>query len=156
MNSGDGGGARPAVVAVSREGMAIDRREGVDWDALREEYLAGGIGMKALAAKWGISRYAVEQRARAEDWVALRDARAVEPKDSDVEIARRTRRQMLKRLERMAEAMPTDAVTERKTQEDSTVSLFKLRDLTAAYKELTGDLPLGDDAPETVRVVVDP
>ena len=59
-------------------------------------------------------------------------------------------------LDDMAETMRADPVTERKTQEDSTVSLFKLRDLTAAYKELTGDLALEGGEAETLRVIVDP
>ena len=68
----------------------------------------------------------------------------------------RVRRQLLMKLEKMAEAMPTDAVTERKSQDDSAVSLFKLRDLTAAFKEVTGDLGLEDEEKEPVRVIIDP
>ena len=63
---------------------------------------------------------------------------------------------MLMKLERMAETMPADPVTERKTQEGSTVYLFKLRDLTAAYKELTGDMTLDGGEAEALRVIVDP
>lgn len=129
----------------------------MDWDALREEYVAGGIGQRALAEKHGVPFSEVKKRAAAEKWTALRDGRgdAAEGDASDAEIALRVRRRLLMKLERMAEAMPSDAVTERKSQDDSAVSLFKLRDLTAAYKELTGDLPLEEER-ETVRVIVDP
>jgi len=41
-------------------------------------------------------------------------------------------------------------------EEDSTVSMFKLRDMTAAYKELTGDMSLDDGESGAVRVIVDP
>ena len=136
--------------------MDIERHEGVDWSALREEYLAGGIGQRALAEKHGVPFSALKRRATGEGWKVQRDARAGSSEDSDTEIARRTRRKMLMKLERMAETMPADPVTERKTQEDSTVSLFKLRDLTAAYKELTGDLALEGGEAETLRVIVDP
>ena len=136
--------------------MAIERHEGVDWSALREEYLAGSVGQKALAEKHGVPYSALRHRAAEEGWKALRDARAGQQEDSDAQIARRTRRKMLMKLERMAETMPADPVTERKTQEGSTVSLFKLRDLTAAYKELTGDMTLDGGEAEALRVIVDP
>ena len=60
---------------------------------------------------------------------------------------------MLK-LEEATDVIPRDA-TEMKVQEDSqTVKLLKLRDLTAAYKELAGDLP-AEDADGGSRVVID-
>ena len=134
--------------------MGIEGR----WDALRAEYVAGGISQRALAEKYDISYGALKRRAAEEGWTALRDGRArdVDARESDSQIALRVRRRMLMKLERMAEDMPAEAVTERKSQDDSAVSLFKLRDLTAAYKELTGDLGLDGGEREPVRVIVDP
>ena len=127
---------------------------------MRAEYIAGGIGQRALAEKHGVKYGELRRRAGEEKWTALRDGRipnGESPEDaSDTEIALRVRRQMLIKMEKMAEAMPTDAVTERKSQDDSAVSMFKLRDLTAAFKEVTGDLGLEDEEKEPVRVIIDP
>ena len=53
-------------------------------------------------------------------------------------IAARLRKKLLMRLEKVADAIPDGAVTEMKgaAREDGSTTLFKLRDLTAAYKEL--------------------
>ena len=99
---------------------------------------------------------ALRRRAAGEGWRAQREGRTGQEGVSDAEIARRTRRKLLMKLERMAEDMPAYAVTELKTQEDSAVSLFKLRDFTAAYKDLAGDLPMDGGEAEAVRIIVDP
>ena len=137
------------------EAVKIEDFTDRDWDALRAEYIAGGISQRALAEKHGVKYGELRRRAVEEEWTALRDGRVTEDA-SDSEIALRVRRQLLMKLEKMAEAMPTDAVTERKSQDDSAVSMFKLRDLTAAFKEVTGDLGLEDEENEPVRVIIDP
>ena len=43
------------------------------------------------------------------------------------------------RLEKVADAIPDGAVTEVKAQDDGATTLFKLRDLTAAYRDLAGN-----------------
>lgn len=56
-------------------------------------------------------------------------------------IAARLRKKLLMRLERVADAIPDGAVTEVKApaQADGATTLFKLRDLTAAYRDLAED-----------------
>ena len=58
-------------------------------------------------------------------------------------IAARLRKKLLMRLEKVADAIPDGAVTEVKAQakDDGATTLFKLRDLTAAYRDLADDLP---------------
>ena len=73
----------------------------------------------------------------------------------DAALAARVRRKLLERLEQMTEEIPDGAMTERKTQDDSAVVLFKLRDLTAAYKELTCDLPDDAEGGRGVRIILD-
>ena len=46
-------------------------------------------------------------------------------------------------MEQMLEDLPRRAVTEVKRPEGEETHLFKLRDLTAAYKDLTGGLDAG-------------
>lgn len=122
-----------------------------DWNAIREEYVAGGVGQRALAEKHGVAYSAVRRRAVEEEWIRKRkerlnggeDAGRAEAGKGDIEL--RLRKKLLMRLERVADAIPDGAVTEMKEQGDSaTTKLFKLRDLTAAYKDLAGDVGAGE------------
>jgi hypothetical protein len=61
---------------------------------------------------------------------------------------------LLQMLERAAAAIPCDATEVKTTGNGGEVKLLKLRDLTAAYKELAGDLP-AEDADGGSRVVID-
>lgn len=149
----------------------------MNWEALRAEYVAGGIGQAALARVHGVKPGTLKRRARDEGWVALRRA-AVEEKagaadgklsaaderasqvdegspeeQADGQIALRLRKALLMKLERAAATMPCDATEIKTTDEGGAVKLLKLRDLTAAYKELVGDLEVGDA--EQSRVVID-
>ena len=177
-----------------RAGWGCDRKEAVDiesgtidWAAARAEYLAGGIGQKKLAQKYGATLREVSRRSRAEGWVTLRNQNRAEMasaenagkaqqigvnRDGDpgkrqqakkaqagggeeVEVARKARKALLQMLERAAETIPCDATEVKTTAEDGAVKLLKLRDLTAAYKELVGDLPEDGEPRETRRVVID-
>lgn len=179
--------ARPPFCMTRRELVDIDR-EDVNWEAVRAEYMAGGLSQEALAKKHGVSAYALRKRARAEGWAAakarggVKAEAAAKPVEADgngtdtgsppsekagrarpeaagsaageVQVARRTRMALLQMLERAAVAIPCD-VTELKTTGDGgEVRMMKLRDLTAAYKELAGDLPV-KDADGGSRVVID-
>ena len=43
-----------------------------DWEAIRAEYLAGGISLRALANRHGLSADALMKRAQRQDWGELR------------------------------------------------------------------------------------
>jgi hypothetical protein len=161
--------------------------ERIDWAAARAEYLAGSIGQRELAQKYGTTLSEVSRRSKAEDWVALRNQIRAEkagtenvgkaqPEEvnrdrdaekrrragkvqvgdrEDVKVARKARKALLQMLERAAETIPCDATEVKTTAEDGAVKLLKLRDLTAAYKELVGDLPEDGEPRETRRVVID-
>ena len=176
--------ARPPRVVARGRWRNIER-ETIDWAALRAEYVAGGIGQKALAKKHGVSSGAVQKRAREEGWVALRGAAAEQAAEAaakveeeaaakaeelaaeqaeeaaaekagapgDGQIALRLRRALLLKLERAAATIPCDATEMKTTADDGAVKLLKLRDLTAAYKELVGDLDTQER--EQSRVVID-
>lgn len=144
----------------------------MNWEALRAEYVAGGIGQAALTRKHGVKPGTLKRRARDEGWVALRRDAAEERAGAaekagaegkspvaqadgggDGQIALRLRKALLMKLERAAAIMPCDATEIKTTDEGGAVKLLKLRDLTAAYKELVGDLEVGDG--EQSRVVID-
>lgn len=44
----------------------------IDWDAIRAEYIAGGVSQRDLAAEHGVSAGAVRDRCKSEGWVAQR------------------------------------------------------------------------------------
>lgn len=198
--------ARPPFCMARRRRVAIDR-EDVNWEAVRAEYMAGGVSQAALAKRHGVSAYALRKRAGAEGWAAAKargsakagddagtgegegvgeganaGAQALEEAggagpveagadavdaasgkvggagaeagDGEVRVARRTRMALLQMLERAAAAIPCDATEIKTTGDGGEVRLLKLRDLTAAYKELAGDLPV-EDADGGSRVVID-
>ena len=45
----------------------------VDWNAIRKEYIQGGVSYRELAAKYGVPFRTLADRARAEKWVELRE-----------------------------------------------------------------------------------
>ena len=137
--------------------------------------------MRLLTQRHGIPLSTLQRRSSAEGWVALREKaragrgqkgdvgepRPVKDDESgaaarnrtgsagDVEIAMRIRRQLLRKLEQATDVIPCDA-TEMKTQDEgNTVKLLKLRDLTAAYKDLVEDIPTEDGGSGAPKVVID-
>lgn len=63
----------------------------------------------------------------------------------NVVIAREIQRDLLERLKRISMKYPQDA-TEVRQQKNGKTMVYKLRDLTAAYKDLTGDIHTGEIA----------
>ena len=92
----------------------------------------------------------LKTRAKKEDWPGLRtqaehkaiteatQKTAVASADNAV-LAADIKRRLLLRLQRIEAKYPFDA-TEVRTSEGKNTVIFRLRDLTAAYKDLTGDI----------------
>lgn len=53
-----------------------------------------------------------------------------------IDQAKRMLSKLMARLEQIVDEFPDGAVTETRSQQDEVTRLFKLRDLTAAYKDL--------------------
>ena len=140
--------------------------EKVDWNAIRAEYMGGGISQRDLAAKHGVSYSSLKLRSENEGWVKMREdaqreatARATqkiaESAADNAAIAARIRLKLLKKLEKEIDSLPLligsetngttiedgkgDKGTKKRTINSRT---FKIRDLTAAYKDLTADMQL--------------
>lgn len=130
-----------------------------DWQTLHDEYIAGGISQRKLAAKYGIDYGRIRDKSIRDGWVkdrerAMRKAQAkVEQKIAttaadNATIAARIKAKLLRKLEKELDSLPDSIGTETrqsmierdkgKTKEATKV--FKLRDLTAAYKDLTDDM----------------
>jgi hypothetical protein len=138
----------------------------VDWNAIRAEYIGGGTSYRKLAKKYGVSINVLSPRATVEGWVGMRKeaetkatAKALQ-KTADIAadnatIAARIRTKLLRKLEREIDALPDmigsetrNSVTENEFSQDGrriqkvkeAAKSFKLRDLAAAYKDLTADI----------------
>jgi hypothetical protein len=138
----------------------------IDWNVLRAEYIGGGTSYRKLAKKHGISVNTLSPIATAEGWPKLRQeaqdkatARTIQ-KTADIAadnatIAARIRTKLLRKLEKEIDALPDmigsetrNSVTENEFSKDGrriqkvkeAAKSFKLRDLAAAYKDLTADM----------------
>ena len=128
----------------------------VDWNVIRAEYIGGGISQRKLAKKYGVPEGTLLDIANREGWKASRDKvtikgitqseqKASEAIADNAVIAADIKKRLLLRLKRIEEKYPFDA-TEIRTHEGKSTVTFRVRDLTAAYKDLTEDIQAGSNA----------
>ena len=122
----------------------------VNWHKIRAEYI-GGASQRSLAEKYGVSHSAVEKHCRNERWTEQRKAATgivtekVIQKTADMAadnatIAAGIKRKALILLDKLIDDYMGLSVTEHQENGPGTKDIKRLRDLTAAYKDLTGDL----------------
>lgn len=133
----------------------------IDWAAIQAEYIGGDIGQKRLALKHGVSATVLQERARKDGWYALKlraraeaGVKAVQ-KTADIAAenavrAQRIKTRLLEKLECLMEEQ-LRATEERRYEDDKLVEIHRLRDLTAAYKDLTGDMPKAEVSDDVLR-----
>ena len=138
------------MIPIENEGKRID------WNAIRAEYIGGGISQRKLAKKYGVSETTLMKKANAEGWHDLRSAadskstaeaqqRTADAVADNAVLAERIKKKMLLRLERIEAKYPLDA-TEVRTKQGNSMAIFKLRDLTGAWRDLTDDMPKDNSA----------
>jgi hypothetical protein len=104
-----------------------------------------------LSEKHGIPFGTLRRHAESESWTAEREKaeheantkaaqKTAELAADNANIAADIKRRLLERLKRVEVKYPMDA-TEVRTRMGNSVAIFRLRDLTAAYKDLTEDMP---------------
>lgn len=134
------------------------------WAKLKGEYITGSISMRKLAKKYNISPNVLMNKACKEKWSADREKvisdglAKVEQKASQsivdsVVTAGEIKLKLLERLKRMEEKYPFDA-TEVRSRVNGNIVIFRIKDLTSAYKDLTSDMNLNGNT-EQVRIVID-
>jgi hypothetical protein len=122
----------------------------IDWNTIRAEYIGGGTSYRTLAEKYGLSKDAIARKAQRQGWDKDRDKardavatksiqKAAEAAADNATIAQDLRRAILLRLQRIEARYPFDA-TEVRTREGKNTVVFRIRDLTAAYKDMTEGL----------------
>lgn len=146
------------------------QRRVIDWAPIRTEYIGGGISQRKLAKKHNVSVDALLKKANRENWKELRDQadnrgtmlaqqKVAEAKADNSAIAARIKTKLLIRLEKEIDRLPESIGSEStntaveygkndkgsKMRKEASKS-YKLRDLTAAYKDLTDDMTLADNS----------
>lgn len=125
-----------------------------DWNAIRAEYIGGGVSQRDLAEKYGVTYAAIRNRAEKDGWVELRDEaqrksnaaatqRIAEASADNATLAADIKRRLLQRIADTEAAFPKNT-TEYKTYSKGVTTVYKLKDLTAAYKDITGDMVTGE------------
>ena len=131
--------------------IPIESEKRIDWNAIRAEYIGGGISQRKLAKKHGLTYAALRNKAEIEGWVGLRDdvqrksnaeatQKTAEAAADNAVIAADIKKRLLLRLSRIEQKYPLDA-TEVRTRQGNSTAVYRIRDLTAAYKDLTEDMP---------------
>lgn len=133
---------------------------------IRAEYI-GGASYGDLSKKYHLSKSTIYQHAKADNWQTLRTNAANEARTKTIQktaeaaadnavLAQDIKKRLLLRLSRIEQKYPFDA-TEVRTQTGKTTAIYRIRDLTAAYKDLTEDMPKAsavDDALAAAREIL--
>ena len=148
------GGA--ADISRSKGVFLIGKAKDVNWNVIRADYITGSISQRNLAKKYDISINTLIKRANREKWNDQRNGtynkitEALQQKTADVAkdnavIAAEIKQKLLVRLNRILDEFPEDSATEVQKFSRSERKVYKLKDLTAMYKDLTADLAQADD-----------
>ena len=143
--------------------IPINKR--IDWNAIRAEYIGGGISQRKLAEKYDVPWPTLRDRASREKWQKEAEAarlnsvtRAVqetaEIAADNATIAADLKKRLLLRLKRTEEKLPLDA-TEVQMQKDGKKVIYKLRDITAAYRDLTADMVMTEQGNELLTALME-
>ena len=128
----------------------------IDWNKIKAEYIAGETSYRALAEKYGVSKDMIARKAKAGKWRKAREEvcdrtatrviqKTAEAAADNATIAQDIKRRLLLRLARVEEKFPMDA-TQIEIMDKGRKVTFKLRDLTAAYRDLTDNMTISEDA----------
>ena len=127
-----------------------------DWNRIRADYVSGGSSLRKLAKEYGISNSTIEKRAAREAWARKRKAaqgkvvenvvrKTAEKAADNATLAADIRRKGLEILNNLFDDFRTVNATEHRDYQGMKITDIKrLRDLTAAYKDLTGDIVTGE------------
>jgi len=131
-------------------------KPGVNWNRIRAEYINGKSQAK-LAKKYHVSRNMIARHSTKEGWTAARIAaraeiqqkviqKTAEDVATNAELAEKIKRKGLETLDRLFdEFISVNATEHRDYNGRKLTDIKRLRDLTAAYKDLTDDIPKAEN-----------
>ena len=142
--------------------IATERR--VDWRPIEADYI-GGASYGVLAKRYGLAKSTIFKKSVKENWDERKKRvanatetrvieRTAEAAASNAALAEDIKHGLLLRLKRIAEKYPMDA-TEVRTKQGNSQAIFRIRDLTAAYKDLTGDMPKSEAPNDLLQSLLD-
>ena len=147
--------------------VEIANEKRIAWHRIRAEYITG-VSQRKLAAKYNVPRSAIERHSRLENWTEQREAAKAKVQEKVVQktaeavaenavIAERIKTRLLEQLEQLVAENRMSATEMREYDlEGNLTEINRLRDLTAALKDLTGDLPKDDGSgADKLTVVID-
>lgn len=125
------------------------------WHEIRAEYV-GGTSQAKLAKKYHVSRTSIANHCRKEGWTEAREnakaeveqriiQKTAEVAADNVTLAAGIKRKLLERLNRILDTFPEDEATEVQKFSRQERKVYKLKDLTAMYKDLTADMVQPDE-----------
>lgn len=123
----------------------------MDWTAARDEYIQGGVTYRQLAAKYSVPLRTLGKRAKAEDWVGLRQQVVDKSATLAADAAAQAKADMATRIYDSAGLMLEKVLDA--LQDDITPK--EIRALTAAVKdirEIVGIKSAGDQAEQEARI----
>lgn len=128
----------------------------VDWRKIEAEYVGGELSMRKLAEKHGVPFGTLNDRAARGKWgqkrreahrkaVEKAEQKTAEAFADNATLAAGIKRKLLERLNKMLDTFPEDEATEVQKFSRQERKVYKLKDLTAMYKDLTADMVQPDE-----------
>ena len=151
-----------------------------DWNAIKAEYIAGGISMRKLAIEHGVPFATLRDRSDREGWTKARKQaqqilvektaqKMASTAANNAARAERIREKLLIKLEKEIDALPDnigsqsqksiidntyDEKSKRLRQIKEARQEYNLRDLTTSFLNLTKDMET-NNADDQVRIIID-
>ena len=131
-----------------------NKEQRIDWNAVRSEYIKGGTTYRQLSEKYGINFSTIQQRAARENWSEKRNAASIKIEQSVISktadkaadnatLAADIKRKGLLILNNLFDKFAELESTEHREYAGKNLTDIKrLRDLTAAFKDLTDGIPM--------------
>ena len=128
-----------------------------DWNRIKGEYVAGGISQRELAKKYGLSWSTLQKRANRERWAEVRQRacnkvvekvvqETAKKKADNATLAADIKRKGLIILDGLFDDFAQVRATEHRESRKGITDIKRLRDLTQAFRDLTDDIPSGENA----------
>ena len=130
--------------------IPIETEKRINWNEIKADYI-GGASYGVLSKRYGIVKSTIFKKAKKDGWEDLRKRarnevetetvkRIAETAADNATLAANIKRQGLEILAALFADYANVNATEHRESRQGVTDIKRLRDLTAAYKDLTGDI----------------